>query len=97
VGLATDVLDQAPGDPEVNGLIAAIHIKSGAVFRAIPFLRQLVQSDPENAEYRYRLGLALVKNGDLGNGNRELRRALQMDPSRPEAAEARAALRRSTK
>lgn len=91
--LATRVRNQNPADPAINSLIVAIHLKSGNAWRAIPVLQQMVAQQPDHARYRYQLGFALIKGGEESRGARELRRALQLDPSLPEAAEARDALR----
>ena len=42
--------------------------------------RKAIEMDPENASYRYNLGLALAKNGRLEDGAAELEKGAALDP-----------------
>jgi Flp pilus assembly protein TadD len=47
-------------------------------------LRQAAEKQPRNALHAFYLGLALTKSNDLACAERQLRRAIELDPSRKE-------------
>ena len=53
---------------------------------------RLVANHPGNVTYRYHLGAALIKTGEVGRGRQELETALSQGPSAAEEAEIRALL-----
>ena len=55
-----------------------------------------MQLDPKSADVRSRLGVALLKNGDVAEARSELLRALALDPEQPIAKRNLAALDEST-
>ncbi|HXH05809.1 MAG TPA: tetratricopeptide repeat protein [Vicinamibacterales bacterium] len=83
---------QLPESAEVNDTLGYIYYRKDLLPQAIQALRVAVEKDPRQAGYQYRLGLALAKAGDTAAAASHLRRALELKPDMPEAAEARALL-----
>ena len=52
---------------------------------AAEFFQKAVDADPNDADYRFNLGVALYRAGDLGGAGRQLREALALRPSDAEA------------
>jgi len=52
---------------------------------AVPYFQQAVQLDPNDADYRFNLGVALYKAGDIVGAARQLREALARRPNDSEA------------
>jgi Flp pilus assembly protein TadD len=59
---------------------------------AVPILQGVVKKDPQNPQYRYHLGVALASAGDSAGAKTELQKALALNASFPEAADARRVL-----
>jgi len=78
-----------PAQPEVADTLGWVYQKKGLPKLAVPLLRQVVDKNPENAQYRYHLGAALASMGDADAGKKEIAKALSLSPSFAEAPEAR--------
>jgi Flp pilus assembly protein TadD len=59
---------------------------------AIPSFERAAKAQPENPIFRYHLGLAYAKAGEMIKARPILEAALKLDPSNPQAREAREAL-----
>jgi tetratricopeptide (TPR) repeat protein len=90
--LARSARKRWPDDAAINALLGRTHVLRGFSRDAVPFLRRAVASDPQNAAYRYELGAAHERVGDLAEAHAEYKRALELDPTLAEAAQARAFL-----
>jgi tetratricopeptide (TPR) repeat protein len=51
----------------------------------IEYLQKAVKADPNDADYRFNLGIALYRAGDPGGASRQLREALALRPADTEA------------
>ncbi len=51
----------------------------------LEFFQKAVEADPNDADYRFNLGLTLYRNGDVANAAKELGQALQLRPNDGEA------------
>jgi tetratricopeptide (TPR) repeat protein len=78
-----------PDRAEVADTLAWVYQKKGLPTLAVPLLKQVVDRNPQNAQYRYHLGAALASSGNADDAKKELQRALQLSQDFPEAAEAR--------
>lgn len=59
------------------------------IAEGIPELRQAMEMEPENAAYRYQLGLALLRVRDEDAGIQQLERFLELAPGSPRVEEVR--------
>ncbi len=83
-----------PDSPEVDDTIGWVYYKKDLVSLALPSLQAAVSRSPQNPNFRYHLGMALVKSGDLIGGRQSIEKALQLNPNFSAAADARKALAR---
>jgi Tfp pilus assembly protein PilF len=81
-----------PEQAEVNDTLGYIYLKKNIPTLAVGPMLKAVEKDPKNATYRYRLGEAYLKSGNKVQAKTALAAALEMTPTFPEAAEARALL-----
>jgi tetratricopeptide (TPR) repeat protein len=78
-----------PDRPEVTDTLAWVYQKKGLSTLALPLLRQVVDKNPQNPQYRYHLGATLASVGDAVGAKKELAKALSLKPDLEEAAEAK--------
>jgi cellulose synthase operon protein C len=81
-----------PDSLEVNDTLGWVYVKKDLPSQAVPLLRECVDKAPENPSYRYHLGMAQVRAGDLVNGKRSLEQALKLNSTFDGADEARKTL-----
>jgi tetratricopeptide (TPR) repeat protein/Zn-dependent protease with chaperone function len=79
---------------EVEDTLGWIYLKRRMTDAATSQFRGLVQKEPDNAEYRYHLGLGLEQAGDRAGAAQEFEAALESHPSEKQAAQIREALAR---
>jgi tetratricopeptide (TPR) repeat protein len=87
--LAKTAQEHLPGAPEVNDTLGFIYYKRGLASLAIPPLKMSAEKDPDNATYRYHLGLAYASAGDSVQARQSLARALALKPDFRGAEDAR--------
>ena len=87
--LAQTAKNALPDQPEVNDTLGFVYLKKDLATLAVPPLRVSVEKDPNNPVYHYRLGLAYSKTGDDAGARRELEASLKLNPSFPNAEDAR--------
>ncbi len=87
LGLAQSAKSQMPDVPSISDTLGWVMYKKHNYSGAIPLLQECVKKDPESAQYRYHLGLALVAAGQKNPGKTQLRAALEMNKLRPEDKE----------
>jgi tetratricopeptide (TPR) repeat protein len=87
--LAQTAAQALPKVSEVQDTLGWVYYKSQTPDRAVAVLRDTVRLAPENATYRYHLGLAYVQAGDQVQARAALERALAIAPAFPEHADAR--------
>jgi tetratricopeptide (TPR) repeat protein len=90
--LAQDAKSQLPNTPAVSDTLGWIYYKKGLPQLAIEPLEDSVAKDPNNATYRYHLGLAYAKAGQKEKARVALERALQLSPQFDGASTARETL-----
>ena len=77
--LATQAKQAAPNFPSINDTLAWIQYKKGNYQLSISLLEDALKTSPENAEFRYHLGMALNGAGDKGRAKAELQKALSLN------------------
>jgi tetratricopeptide (TPR) repeat protein len=82
----------APQDPDVNDTLGWVYYKKDLANLAIGPLKISVDRVPDNPIYRYHLGMAYVKTGDIRGAREMLQEALRLQPKFDGADQARAAL-----
>src|SRR5271165_7568257 len=70
---------------EVYNNMGVAEARRGRRANAVEYFSKAVNADPNEADYRFNLGLALFKNGDSAGAARQLRDELQRSPSDGEA------------
>jgi Flp pilus assembly protein TadD len=85
--LALSVVRDWPEDAEANGVIGRIYLRRALPRQAVAYLERAVRASPADAPLRYHLGTAYVRAGRSPEGRREHARALELDPSLPDAIE----------
>jgi tetratricopeptide (TPR) repeat protein len=70
--------------PEVSDTLGWIYLKKNLPDNAIEIFRELVDKQPNQATFRYHLGMALSQKGDKARALQELKKALETSTSDPE-------------
>jgi predicted CXXCH cytochrome family protein len=86
---AYQILSQLPPperqDPVVEADLGSVLLAQGETDFAIRMYTRASAQEPANARYVYCLGTALERAGKLEEAIKELRRSIDLDPSRPDA------------
>ena len=90
--LARTATTLLPDRLEVTDTLGWVYQKKGLPKFAIPIFQGIVKKEPQNPQYRYHLGIALASAGDSEGAKAELERALAINASFAEAADARRVL-----
>jgi tetratricopeptide (TPR) repeat protein len=91
--LALAAVQQSPKDPAANDLVGWIYVKKDLSWYALPYLEDAVRMAPNNASYRFHLGMAYLGSGERAKARSEMTRALEIDAEFTPAREALASLR----
>jgi tetratricopeptide (TPR) repeat protein len=81
-----------PDVAEISDTLAWVYYKKDLPALAVEPLQHAISKDPKNAAYHYRMGLVYLKTGDTSRAKQSLQQALTINPSFPEAADAKARL-----
>ncbi len=73
-----------PNLPEVSDTLGWIYLKKNMSDSAMDIFQDLVGKMPQNATYRYHLGMAYAQKGDKVKALRELQQALRIGPGKDE-------------
>jgi Flp pilus assembly protein TadD len=65
--------------------LAWMKLQHGEVQEGVSLCRRAVQQRPLSADYAMKLGIALTRSGDLIEAERQLNRAIDLDPSLAQA------------
>ena len=87
--LAQTAKQRLPHQPQVDDTLGWIYYKRGLPKLALPPLELAVRRLPQNPVYRFHLGLAYLKCGEVEKGRASLSQALKLNPNFRGAAEAR--------
>ncbi len=92
LNLAQTAKEQAPEDPRISDTLGWIYFKKDVSTRAVIYLEESKEKLPYHPVVRYHLGMAYLKNGQIELAEKELGKALELDPNFEGAEEARKAL-----
>jgi tetratricopeptide (TPR) repeat protein len=81
-----------PGNAEYSDTLGWIYLQRKSVDGALRVFEFNARKDPQNAEFRYHLGLALMEKGDRVRAREELQAALNLRPAHRDESSIRAAL-----
>jgi len=95
--LAQTAKSKLPDSANAADTLKFVYLKKGLTDSAIGEFTQAIEKEPNAAGFRYRLGFAYSKQGELTQARQTLEKALAMDAKAPEAAEAKATLARLAK
>ncbi len=90
--LAQTAAELLVDEPNVNDTLGWIYVKKDLPARAVPVLEAAVKKVPDDASFRYHLGMAYFKAGDWKKSRSELERALALKLDVEGSAEARKTL-----
>lgn len=88
LSLARQARSSAPSDPVPADALGWVYFKQGLSQQAIPLLRQAVDKQPQEASFRYHLGMAYSAAGDKSEARLALVAARKLGLSGPEAEHA---------
>jgi len=74
-----------PDVPNTADTLAWAYIRKGAFGLAVDLLEEATKAAPADATYHYHLGVAYEKNHDGARARAQFERALQLNPSGPQA------------
>jgi tetratricopeptide (TPR) repeat protein len=80
--MAQRAVQKAPGNPQIADTLGWIYIKKSLTDDAVRVFRDLVVKEPNNYQFHYHYGMALLQKGDKPSAKRELETALKDNPSR---------------
>jgi putative PEP-CTERM system TPR-repeat lipoprotein len=92
--LAQVAKQKLPNSPEIDDTLGYVYLKKDLASMAEPPLESSVLKDPNNAMFKYHLGLAYAKSGKTAKARTALEQALALNPSFEGADDARAVLAR---
>jgi Flp pilus assembly protein TadD len=83
-----------PKSPNTADTLGWAYYKKGAYVFAIRLLSEAVEAAPNNAAYEYHLGMAYLKQKDMANARKHLRRASNLTQNAQAASAAKGELER---
>jgi tetratricopeptide (TPR) repeat protein len=92
LSLAQRAKANLPNDPSISDTLAWIQYRKGLYALALDQFRDLTKRSPENAVYRYHLGMTLFRVGNQNEARQSLQRALSSSLAPSYASEAQAVL-----
>jgi tetratricopeptide (TPR) repeat protein len=92
LSLATQAKQTAPDMTAVSDTLAWIQYKKGNYRVSISLAEDAVKKEPEKADYRYHLGMALNGAGERSRAKTELQKALQLNLKGTDAQDAQKTL-----
>jgi tetratricopeptide (TPR) repeat protein len=90
-------LQKSPQEPHLLDTAGWIYIQKNQAHIAVPMLRRLTEKYPNDVDFRYHYGVALLSEGNKGEARKELEQALQKHPTESQQKEIGQALKRVTK
>jgi tetratricopeptide (TPR) repeat protein len=92
MNLATQAKQMAPEMSAVNDTLAWIQYKKGNYRVSVSLAEDAVKKEPQKADYRYHLGMALKAAGERGRAKTELQKALELNLKGTDAQDAQKTL-----
>jgi tetratricopeptide (TPR) repeat protein len=83
-----------PKEPTIADTLGWVYLKLNRAEDSIPLFREVVQTDPSRATYRYHLAAALEMHGDHAEARRESETALKSNPSKDDEQKIRELLQK---
>jgi cellulose synthase operon protein C len=81
-----------PNLPNTADTLAWAYYSKGVYNSAIDLLQEAVKQSPNDATFRYHLGMAYAKNNDLAHAREELQKALKLDTNGSKSSDIKKAL-----
>ncbi|HTW63681.1 MAG TPA: tetratricopeptide repeat protein [Bryobacteraceae bacterium] len=78
--LAEKAQRKAPGNPGIQDTLSLVYVRRGLNDSAIQILDGLIKKYPDQPEFRYHLGLALMQKGRIGDAKTQFNIALSHNP-----------------
>jgi tetratricopeptide (TPR) repeat protein len=94
LSLAQKAKQLLPDQISVSDTLAWIYYRKGNYAGAIPLLEECVEKAPQEATFRYHLGMTLLASGEKGVGKQQLETALHLRLTGEDGQEARQTLSR---
>ena len=87
LALAQRARSKAPQDSNVLDTLGLVYFKKGLTGDSVRVFTELVGREPDNATYHLHLGMAYLKNGNIGQARHELNAAQRGRPNGREQAQ----------
>jgi tetratricopeptide (TPR) repeat protein len=84
--MAQRAVQKVPGSHDMADTLGWVYIKKNLSEDAIRVFRDLIQKEPNKAQFHYHYGMALLQKGDKPSAKREFETALKDKPSKDEEA-----------
>ena len=94
LGWAKKAVELQPGVADYADTLGQVHRVRGELEPAIEQFRRAANAKPPRAEFHYHLGLALAEKGASREASAALKRAIEIQPDFPGAADARTVIKK---
>jgi predicted Zn-dependent protease len=91
--LASAAKRQQPDNPAITDLMGWVYVRKRLPTQALPYLQDAVRAEPNNPLFRYHLGVAFERRGEIARAREELSKALSISGAFAGADDARALLK----
>lgn len=89
LGMARRAQQKNPNSPDIQDTLGWIYIRKNLSEDAVRVFQDLVVKEPKNPIFHYHYGMALQEKGDKPSAKRELQKALDNGPSKPQEQQIR--------
>ncbi len=89
LGMARRAQQKQPNSDDIADTLGWIYIRKNLSEEAVRVFQDLVTKEPANATFHYHYGMALQEKGDKTSARRELQKALEYKPSKPQEQQIR--------
>ena len=89
LGMARRAQQKNPNSPDIQDTLGWIYIRKNLSEDAVRVFQDLVVKEPKNPIFHYHYGMALQEKGDKPSAKRELQKALDDGPSKPQEQQIR--------
>ena len=90
----TKAKQQLPNDDNISDTLGWVYLKKRLADNALAVFKDLTKRHPDNAQFRYHLGMSQILKGDMPGAKQSLQAALSLKPSKEDEPKIRETLAR---